>query len=131
VAETGKYEVRFASPSPEPSEIREWIEISKTDDGLADALIHYSGPGWYDLYKSIESLEDWAGGERALQALDLISRDELKRLKQTANSFRHRKSRHHKPPPLPMTLQQARECLRVLIRDAFASAQSKVTSRPA
>jgi hypothetical protein len=106
-------------PPPQPTEVQRWMALAARDEHLAHALAHHARPGWYDAYKVIECLEDRAGGEDALKALKWVKAKELKRLKQTANSFRHRPGGKHRPPKKPVTPERARELLDVLIRRAF------------
>ncbi len=71
------------------------------------------------MYKAIECLEDWAARQHALETLNLMPREEFRRLKQTANSFRHRPGKHN-PPPVPVALDEGRQMLGKLIQCAFA-----------
>jgi hypothetical protein len=52
--------------APQPSEVQRWTVIADTDDRLADALVYLSRAEWFDLYKAIECVEDFAGGEGRL-----------------------------------------------------------------
>lgn len=110
-------------PPPQPSVIQRWLSQAANDESLAHALAHNARSTWYETYKTIECLEDRAGGERALRALNWLPAKELEGLKRTANSFRHRTAGKHSPPPDPVTLKQAREMLRQLIRSAFDAAK--------
>jgi hypothetical protein len=114
---------------PKPSEVQQWVRLSGRHDELADALIYFGRGEWFDVYKAIECLEDWVGGERALRAKNWMDPEELKRLKQTANSFRHRRGGKDTPPPRSFKLDEALEALAVLIRCAFESLQGEGHSR--
>jgi hypothetical protein len=84
----------------------------------------YLGRGeWFDLYKAIECIEDWANGEAALDKLAFIEAGELKRVKRTANSLRHRRGGRHSPPPRPATHEEASRAVAVLLRKAFEAAE--------
>ena len=62
---------------PQPSDVQRWTSIADTDDCLADALVYLGRREWFDLFKAIECIEDWAGGEDALLRLGWMERDEL------------------------------------------------------
>jgi hypothetical protein len=108
-------------PPPQESEVQQWLALGEKHQKLADALIYFARTGWFDAYKAIECLEDWAGGsERALLRKNWVPK-KLKDVKQTANSFRHRRGGKHKPAPNAPTLQEAHEILAEAIRNAFAA----------
>jgi hypothetical protein len=106
-------------PPPQPSEVQEWIRLSDTHEILADALVYFSRVEWFDIYKAIECLEAFVGGEGALRQLNWINATKFKQLKQTANSFRHRSGGIHKAPEQPVPLKEARQLLATLMRQAF------------
>ncbi len=62
--------------------------IADVDGHLAEALVHFGRGGWFDLFKAIECIEDWAGGERPLKGLGWIEPSEFTRIKRTANFLR-------------------------------------------
>lgn len=110
-----------ALPPPEPTEstAQKWLSQCDAHELLADALTYFSKLDWFDIYKAIECLEDKFGGEARLKKLAWISSSEIERLKWTANSlYRHRKG-GRSPPPTPMTIEEARGALAILIRRAF------------
>jgi hypothetical protein len=111
----------IATP-PQPTDVQQWIALGTTHELLVDALRHFSQPGWVDLYKALECLEDWTGGERELQALNWIQAKELKRLKRTANYWRHRLGGKHKLPARPVSPSEARKMVGTLVRSALATA---------
>jgi hypothetical protein len=104
--------------------LSDWIEIGLGDDDVARAFYLYGSlePGWKNLYMVIEVIEDDLGGENALLNSGLPSVADIKRLKQTANSYRAlgREARHATlvtdPPKSPMTLEQANTVVRNLMR---------------
>jgi hypothetical protein len=74
------------------------------------------------MYKALECIEDWVGGQGKLPSLGRASPGEIRRLKQTANSYaRHRRGKFD-PAEEPMEMTQARELLGRLIASAFATA---------
>lgn len=110
---------------PQPSDVQRWISIADTDDRLADALVYLGRREWFDLFKAIECIEGWAGGEDALLRLGWMERDEFKRVKRTANSFRHRRGGTHSPPSPPATLEEALRAVADLIRKIFEAAEAR------
>jgi hypothetical protein len=96
------------APPPTESDVQHWVALSESHDLLADALIYFSRPEWFDVYKAIECLEDWLGGEEALRAKGWVGAVDIKRVKRTANSFRHREGGKHTPPDDPLSLADAR-----------------------
>ncbi|TFW55798.1 hypothetical protein CT676_38490 [Bradyrhizobium sp. MOS001] len=107
---------------PQPSDVHRWTSIADTDDRLADALVYLGRREWFDLFKAIECIEDWAGGEGVLIKLGWMDRD--KRVKRTANSFRHRRDGSHSPPSPPATHEEALRFVADLIRKAFEAAEA-------
>jgi hypothetical protein len=103
--------------------------IADTDDRLADALVYLGRREWFDLYKAIECIKDWAGGEALLGKLGWIDPEELKRVKRTANSFRHRRGGTHSPPPKPATPEEAFGVVGTLVRKAFETAEARSQAR--
>ena len=55
------------SPPPKESQVQRWAAISERHELLADALTYHSRAEWFDIYKAIECLEDWLGGEQDLR----------------------------------------------------------------
>ncbi len=117
------------NPSPssrlQPSRVQTWIETAERYEELADALVYYDRSEWFDIYKAIECLEDWVGGEVQLKKKNWGSDEQLKRTKRTANSLRHRRNGKHTPPEHPATLQEARQLLGMMIERAFEEAVSR------
>jgi hypothetical protein len=107
-------------PPPQQSEVQQWLAVGEKQQALADALVYVGRTGWFDTFKTIESLEDWVGGEQALLNLNWVPKKKLKCLKRTANFFRHRPGGKHKRPPRPTNPQEAHQILATLIRNAFA-----------
>jgi len=117
-------------PPPRPSEAQECTDLGESHELLADALIYHSRDEWFDIYKAVECLEDSVGGEANLRNQNWIANTKLKELKQTANSYRHRRGGKNKPPTRPLTKDEARQLLANLIRCAFAAAkEGKIPSR--
>jgi hypothetical protein len=113
-------------PAPAPSEVQRWSEIADQETLLDDALIYFGrATNWFDIYKALECLIDRFAGGNATEFLkrDWASADEVKRLRETANSFRHARHRpNHKPPENPMKPEEARKLLGKLLRRALEEA---------
>jgi hypothetical protein len=96
-----------------------WMDLIDRSDHLSDALIYLGRGEWFDIYKAIECLEAFAGGEKSLKAKQWAKSDDITLMKRTANSiYRHRRG-GFEPPTNPMTLEQARELIATLIGSAF------------
>jgi hypothetical protein len=121
VALTGPGGQPIPSPST-PSDVQVWAGLAEADDYLDDALIYFgTATEWFDIYKTLETLMLSAGGERAFLALNWAPENEIKRLKQTANSARHAKCRYQ-PVPNPMELAEAGRLIGQLLRRALLKA---------
>lgn len=105
----------------QPSDIQRWTSIAGTNDHLADALVYLGRREWFDLFKAIECIEDWAGGESALIKLGWMD----KSVKRTANSFRHRRGGAHSAPSPPATREEALRFVADLIRKALEAAEAR------
>jgi hypothetical protein len=116
------------SPAPTPSNVQEWTALAEAHELLANTLIYFARAEWFDIYKAVECLEDWVGGEETLCGLCWIKKGEFKRLKRMANSFRHRRGGKHSPPKPPMTKKEARRLLATLISKAFIRAKGSASS---
>jgi hypothetical protein len=114
-------------PPPSPSDVQVWVKLSASSDHLGDALVYVGRGGWFDIYKAIECLEDWAGGQSDLERRGWVELDELRLMKRTANSHRHRAGGVIPPPPKQISLERAMELLAKLIECAFAEAAAGTT----
>ena len=107
------------------SNVQAWVELSEGSDHLTDALI-YAGRGeWFDVYKAIECLEDFAGGESKLKRKKWVKSADLSLMKRTANCFHRHRRGAVAPPENPMTLENARKMLANLIKCAFAELSAR------
>jgi hypothetical protein len=105
-------------PTPQPSNVQKAIEGAALKELLADALIYIGrAPSWFDIYKALECVEELFGGERKFLAVSWVDSDETKRLKRTANAFRHA-TKKFEPPPEPFELMAAHQVVASLIRRA-------------
>ncbi|MCW1839769.1 hypothetical protein [Prosthecomicrobium hirschii] len=110
----------------EPAARRAVIRASKSEY-LEEALAYFGDQGgWFDLYKCIESVEQWAGGEHKLTSMNLIPAIELKRTKHTANNMRHARLKNTAVTNAP-SFWEAQDVVRNLLNAALAY-QVTVTS---
>lgn len=84
-------------PPPQASEVQQWLRLSDTHEILADALVYFSRAEWFDVYKAIECLMTFVGGEAALRELNWIDPAKFGDLKQTANSLDTARANLHRP----------------------------------
>lgn len=113
-------------PPAQPSEVQNWSATAQSDGLIEDALIYYGrATDWFDIYKALECLilkfgRGRSDGERekTFRELGWAPKNEIKRLKQTANWLRHAQ-RKYKRPPSPMPIQEARSLLGALLRRAL------------
>jgi hypothetical protein len=113
----GRARVRAASVvggnspiTPQPSTAQKWIECARTNDVVADMLIHFGKePNWYDLYKTYEGVRDL---RRKLKHKSWKP-SSLDNFTHTANYYRHGLPHpaKRKPPSNPMKLAVATELI--------------------
>jgi hypothetical protein len=107
---------------PEPRSVQDWSASAEHDELLDDALVYFGrATDWFDIYKALECLITRFGGEARFLDLGWAPRDQIKRLKKTANSARHARRRYDRIDN-PMNLRTASRLLEVLIRRAFKEA---------
>lgn len=92
---------------PQPPQISEpqvWNALAQSNELVSEMLDHLGrADNWYEIFKVIECCEDLVGdGERGLLALMGDRKAEVKKLKITANSFRH-SSRRASPRHINLT----------------------------
>lgn len=122
-------------PAPESSEVQRWSGVADEEELLDDALIYFGkipqspageATDWFDIYKALECLIDRfdRGDVSKFLERDWAPAAEVKRLRETANSFRHARRRpHRKPPENPIGFKEARELLGQLLRRALEAAK--------
>jgi hypothetical protein len=102
---------KAAADRATPSRFRGILDFCERHEHVGNCLALLGpGPehGWFDVYKAIEELEGHFGSEAAMLNHRLVNKKEMKRAKRMANSFRHA-GKVHKPPNLPMTLEEAKK----------------------
>jgi len=112
-------------PSPRRSNVQVWAELSETSDQLGDALVYVGRGGWFDIYKAIECLEDWVGSQRDLESKQWVDANELRLMKRTANSHRHRAGGKQPAPSKPISQERSMELLAKLIECSFEEAKAR------
>jgi hypothetical protein len=103
--------------TPQPSAAQKWIECARTNDVVADMLIHFGkAPSWYDLYKTYEGVKDLCGGEASLKQKSWVP-PKLKNFTHTASCYRHglSHSSNENPPSNPMKLAEATELIATMV----------------
>ena len=92
---------------------------------VADALEHFSrSHDWFDLYKTLEVLEDDLGRRDVIWQSGWATRAEVTDLVLTANYYRHARA---KRPPNMLTIEQARELMRRVLSDWLREKRSVQT----
>lgn len=104
-------------PPPQPSMAQQWTRAGLAKDRLGELLVYLGrADNWFDLYKALEVAEELAGsGEEGLAAVTGTSLRKVKRLKQSANFYRHAGGRH-KLPGKPVELNEARAQLQLMAK---------------
>jgi hypothetical protein len=110
-----------APPSPpQPSEVQRWVATAEEDELLDDAIVHFGkGADWFEMYKALECLENKAGGLHAFLALNWQPKEEIERLKYSANWPRHARRKEDRPARLLMNPNDARALLAQMLRRAL------------
>ncbi|MBZ9720158.1 hypothetical protein LB519_20135 [Mesorhizobium sp. AD1-1] len=110
-------EGNIVAPPPAPTLAQRRYAASRTNELVTHALNYCAGePGWFDLYKAMELLEQAGCNPRGGKG-----RAEMERFSLTANWFyRHHDHRNEqKRPAKPMDLRDARRLLRARINQAL------------
>ncbi|RUW85191.1 hypothetical protein [Mesorhizobium sp. M1E.F.Ca.ET.063.01.1.1] len=98
-------------PPPAPTTAQSRYTASRNNDLLTHALNYCAGePGWFDLYKAMECLEQAGFGKKD---------NEMARFSRTANWFHRHHDTKNPPPAKPMDLRNARRLLRGRINQAL------------
>jgi hypothetical protein len=113
------------APPPTQSKFQSWLQLSKQSDHLANALVYFGRGEWFDMYKAVECLEAFAGGESELKRKKWVKSTDLNLMKRTANCFHRHRRGAFEPPKNPMTLENARKMLAKLINCAFAELSAR------
>lgn len=106
-------QANIIAPPPAPSNLQRWNAASANGDLVRDLMMFVGrANNWFDIYKALEISIEVFGNERDLVAfVKKNGGPDLKKLKRTANHYRHATKRN----PLPQTppnLVQGREQLR-------------------
>jgi hypothetical protein len=122
---SGPFTVYVRKPESElasPVIFKRALKVCGKYNYLADCVTYLAqADDWYNIYKSLESLELHFGGENPLLNKNFGDKPDIKRLKRTANSFRHSAGRFE-PIAAPASLQDAKTLLLKIIDKAFKDA---------
>jgi hypothetical protein len=76
------------------SDAEAWLSVADGDNACGDALVHFGRmDGWFDLYKVLEVIEVDVGGRGEISQRCWATRKEVNDLGETANHYRHARSR--------------------------------------
>lgn len=109
-----------------PSNVESWLNLSKSDKAVADALHFFRENTWISLYKVYEIIRDDVGNKDVILRNGWVTKKGLKRFTQTAQSraalgdaARHASN---KPPPAqPMPFHEAESLIRGVLLSWFHS----------
>jgi hypothetical protein len=125
-SELDRFRRHAVGPALGPSEAQNWFATAQSDGLIEDALIYYGrATGWFDIYKALECLilkfgDGGSDGERekTFKELGWAPKNEIERLKRTANWSRHAQRKYERLSS-PMPIQEARSLLGALLRRAL------------
>lgn len=104
----------IAPPPPTPSKPQDWNRLADVSDDVADLLDHVGrADNWFDIYKTIELAERIAGNERKLVKLFAGTGIDVKRLKMSANFYRHARAPR---PTSPFSIMDARSTITYIVQ---------------
>lgn len=114
--------------APLLTNVESWLSLAKGDKAVADALHFFRENTWGSLYKIYEIIKDDVGGKKEVITTNgWATKKGLDRFTQTAqsrkalgDSARHA-AKKYKPPPQPMTIQEAELLIRGVLRSWFRS----------
>ena len=108
-------------PDPDLVNVAAWLALAERDRNVSAALHFFSVPSWGNLYKVLEIVRDEIGNDDKLARTGWITRRDLSRFTQTAQSrdalgdeARHA-AKKYKAPGNPMSLEEARVTIRELL----------------
>jgi hypothetical protein len=97
-----------------PTFLEKALLRSEHDDSIFSMLIYLARNGnWFDLYNAMECIERLIGGEKAAQVREV----QWKKIRQTANRYRHAPSEKYPLPNDPPTLEHSRTVVMNLARN--------------
>jgi hypothetical protein len=111
-----------AHAAPSTYKQRLWAIVADNEDWLNDALIFFGrATDWFDICKTLECLIEkfGAGKQKNFLTLNWADKDEIERLKRTANWVARHARRKFQRPPNPMELPEARRLVGQLLRRAL------------
>jgi hypothetical protein len=103
-----------------PKEFHQLLMRARSHDALREAFADLTpSASWVDIYRCWESLKDYYGGEHKVHLAFKAEKKKIKRMSQTANSFRHVKS--YAPVADPMTRDEAIAYMKDLLQRTAAT----------
>ena len=81
----------------DPTSFRQLLNVCQDADIIYHLFREYDQYSWFAMYKCLEIMEDYVGGEKKLLRHPIASGIPLKKLKRIINSHRHFGSRFEKP----------------------------------
>lgn len=100
-----------------PTEFGQLTNVARSNHHLRRALaVLGREPTWHELYICLEEIEDLYGGERKLHRQFPSKESVLRRIKRTANSYRHSRGKFQ-PVSSPIPINEAYAELRSLIME--------------
>ncbi len=109
-------------PPPPPSEVQVWSKVANGDDVIAELLMHFERcDNWFDLYKTYELLKSRCGGQQLLYAKPWAPKTQVRRMRETANFYRHATPPR---PKDPMSFDEARSLLQSMVRSLLGEIQA-------
>jgi hypothetical protein len=123
------------SINPNDKTLSSWIDTAFDEPEIARALYLFGvlESNWKNLYMVLVVIENDFGDESFLLDANLVSKNDIKLFKRTANSYKSigRDARHGKlnfePPPSPMKLEKAYELISALLKGWIKYKQNKST----
>jgi hypothetical protein len=94
------------------------VTLSSKHEWLASAFIEMGGTvDWYAIFRIIEAIEVFCGGEHGLKKSTTVDGAHLKLVKRMANSHRHLPDGTHSPPDPAISIEDARKAVRVALQN--------------
>lgn len=120
-------EIHPADPIPD------WVKIAQQDENVSKVLqlLGSMNDDWVNLYRILEIVEKDVGGTKEIKEKGWATQRAVKLFKHTAQSpdAIGQKARHgvqeQEPPPLPMTISEARSLIKTIIHNWLRSKRER------
>lgn len=110
------------------SPLESWVYLAQKYKPVAAALHFYREDSWINLYKVYETIRDDIGGDRIFVKNGWVSKSELSRFTQTAQSIkalgdqaRHASSKKYPSPDVPMSHCEAKSMIKSILMKWLAT----------